>query len=65
LPAPWTPERALNFSLHFGKFKGSKIGDLIRSDDGQGYLRWMSENLSSNAATAATYALEHCTEAAR
>jgi hypothetical protein len=64
LPAPWTPDRALNFGLHFGKHKGQTIGDLIKTNSGRSYLAWLAENVGSNAAKAAAFALRHCTQEA-
>jgi transcription elongation factor Elf1 len=56
-PRPWTLERALRFELPFGKYRGSKVGELAKTGRGRSYLKWMAENLSGNPATAARIAL--------
>lgn len=43
LPQPETLDRALEFSMPWGKHKGSRLGDL---DDG--YLSWLVENIHEN-----------------
>jgi transcription elongation factor Elf1 len=54
---PWSLERALAFELPFGKYRGFKIGELLKTGKGRSYLVWISSNVSGNAGTAARIAL--------
>ena len=47
---PWTPERAANFRMPFGKYQGSTIQELWRID--RGYVKWAAENMDGNAGLA-------------
>lgn len=57
LKSPWSFERALAFTLPFGRHRGKSVGDLVASKEGVGYLKWLVENTSGNQATAAAIAL--------
>ena len=56
-PAPWTIERARAFSKAFGKFKGWTVANIAGDEEGISYLRWMAENVESNAGVAASIVL--------
>jgi hypothetical protein len=55
---PWDATRAWNFTLPFGKHRGSTVGDLAESPSGRGYLKWLAENTEGNAAKAAGIVLQ-------
>lgn len=59
---PWSPERARNFVLHFGKFRGVSIGELSTTEEGRSYLLWLSGNAEGNAAIAAAIVLDPASE---
>lgn len=52
LAAPWTLDRAKSFTVPFGMHKGRSVGDLARSEDGRGYLRWAARKWDGNAGIA-------------
>jgi hypothetical protein len=54
---PWSLERALAFELPFGKHRGFKVGELVKTGWGRSYLAWMASNDNGNASTAARIAL--------
>jgi hypothetical protein len=55
---PWSRERALRFTMPFGKFKRKAVSELLRTETGTDYLRWVAENLDAgNTKTAAMVAL--------
>jgi hypothetical protein len=55
---PWSTERARAFTLYFGRFRGAKLGDLIETEDGLAYVRWLATRDAGNAATAAGILLD-------
>jgi uncharacterized protein (DUF3820 family) len=57
LPRPWTRNRAVQFRLSFGKYKGRFIGELAESGDGRDYLGWLVDHGRSNEAIAAAIML--------
>ena len=57
LQAPWTFARAEAWRLPFGKHRGKTLGELSRSEQGRGYLAWMTENVEGNAQKAAEIVL--------
>ena len=56
-PLPWSQERALNFVLPWGKYRGRSVGELVKTYDGRDYLDWLCKNVAGNAAIAASIAL--------
>jgi hypothetical protein len=61
-PQPWTPERARNFKMPIGKYKGKTVGQIGLVD--LPYLEWMAENLDRNCQKAAEVYLESVTQPA-
>jgi hypothetical protein len=57
LPAEWTIERAREFRLEFGKYRGYTVGEVAATAAGFHYLRWMVANLSGGPAKAAELVL--------
>jgi hypothetical protein len=57
-PAPWTIERARAFTMGYGKHRGRKLGDLMTSEDGRDYLRWLTDTDHGNATIAARILLD-------
>jgi hypothetical protein len=58
--APWSLQRARSFTLYFGKYRGRQLGDLIETEDGRSYVRWLATRRDAgNAAVAARIMLEH------
>lgn len=57
LKSPWTKQRAESFTMPFGKHRGQSVGDLAQTEQGRDYLRWVAENISENAGTAAAIAV--------
>lgn len=55
--AGWTPERAMAFTVPFGRHMGRTVGDLIGTPDGRRYLEWMASAVRGNPGTAASVAL--------
>jgi uncharacterized protein (DUF3820 family) len=56
---PWTLARASRFTMPWGKHAGRKLADLIATDEGLGYLRWLAANVKGNVGIAARIMLEH------
>jgi hypothetical protein len=56
-PLPWSRERAANFVLPWGKYRGRSVGELTKTYDGRDYLAWLCKNVAGNAAIAASIAL--------
>jgi hypothetical protein len=44
LPHPMTKERADEFVMPYGKFAGSKLSEILATDRGGSYLRWILDN---------------------
>ena len=57
LPAPWSFARAEAFAMPFGKHRGKTLGELSKSGQGRGYLRWLAESNYGNAQKAAEIVL--------
>jgi hypothetical protein len=57
LPAEWTLDRARDFRLDFGKYRGRTIGEVASTPAGRDYLRWVVRNLRGGPAKAAEHVL--------
>jgi hypothetical protein len=56
-PQPWTAERARNFKMPIGKYKGRTVGQIGLVDIA--YLEWCAENLDRGIQRAAQVYLAH------
>jgi hypothetical protein len=45
--------------MPYGKHRGRQLGDLIETDDGLAYVRWLATRNAGNASVAASIMLEH------
>jgi uncharacterized protein (DUF3820 family) len=58
LKQPWSIERAKNFVLPYGRYKGKTIAALAESVDGRHYLEWLAANVEKGPGIAASILLE-------
>jgi hypothetical protein len=56
---PWSIDRARNFTMPWGKYRGHRLADLAATEEGRGYLRWLAADVEGNASTAARVLLDH------
>jgi uncharacterized protein (DUF3820 family) len=59
LKKPWTLERALEFNLPWGKYRGRMLLELTDDPAGRDYLRWLAREVHGNAGIAAGIVLDH------
>jgi hypothetical protein len=55
--SPWSARRAADFTLPYGKYAGSRVGDLVHSSEGRAYLAWAAGAVKGNMGVAAAVAL--------
>jgi uncharacterized protein (DUF3820 family) len=56
---PWTLARASRFTMPYGKHAGRQLGDLIETEDGRSYVRWLATRDAGNPSVAARIMIEH------
>jgi uncharacterized protein (DUF3820 family) len=56
---PWTLARASRFTMPYGKHQGRQLGDLVETEDGLSYVRWLATRDAGNPSIAVIIMLEH------
>jgi uncharacterized protein (DUF3820 family) len=59
LKTPWTLARASRFTMPYGKHAGRQLGDLVETEDGRSYVRWLATRDAGNPSIAARIMIEY------